>query len=67
MTILQTLMRDKIDPFLNEIVTKSLDNGSVIYSCTPVKGVKVIPTGYFKTEDEAIEAFYNELVKINRI
>lgn len=56
-------MIETIQPFLQDIATKLLPNGETIYSCIPKRGVKVMSTGYQKTEDEAIEFFYNELVK----
>ena len=56
-------MIDSIQPYLKEIATKELPNGDLIYSCIPKTGIRVLPTGYQKTEQEAIEAFYNELVK----
>lgn len=65
--ILHKLMKEKIEPFLEEIVIKSLDNNGIIYSCVPKKGIRMIPLGYFKTEEEAVEAFYNELVKTDKI
>lgn len=52
-----------IDSYLQEIATKSLPDGGVIYSCIPKLGTKVMSTGYQKTENEARESFYNELVK----
>lgn len=60
-------MKEKIQPFLQEIVSKRTDNDEIIYSCLPKNGVRVLPTGYFKTREEAIEAFYNELVKTGKI
>lgn len=50
---------------IQTIATKKLDNGELIYSCIPKRGVKMMPLGYFKTEQDAIDAFLNELVKIN--
>lgn len=56
-------MSESIQPYLKEIATKLLPNGDSIYSCIPKAGIKVFPTGYQKTDSEAIEAFYNELIK----
>lgn len=56
-------MIDLIQPYLKEIAIKTLDNGDEIYSCIPKDGIKVMPLGYFKTEQQAIEAFYIELIK----
>lgn len=56
-------MLEKIQPYLQEIITKSLPEGGLIYYCLPKRGVKVSPLGYWKTEFESIEAFYNELIK----
>lgn len=56
-------MIQQITPFLKEIVTKILNDESTIYSCVPKRGVKVGPSGYWAAENEAIIAFYDELVK----
>lgn len=56
-------MTEKIQPFLQEIVTKEISNGDTIYSCLPKRGIRIMSTGYERTEREAIEAFFNELVK----
>jgi hypothetical protein len=60
-------MIDSIQPYLKEIAIKTLDNGDNIYSCIPKDGIKVLPTGYQKTEQQAIEAFYTELIKKGHI
>jgi len=68
-----TTKLQQIQPFLKEIATKEEPQvytdqvPGLIYSCIPKKGVKTMPTGYYKTEEDAINAFYNELVKINSI
>jgi hypothetical protein len=59
-------MRDKINPFLAEVLTKETPAGT-IYCCMPKAGIRIVPTGYFDTEDKAIEAFYNALVLKNII
>lgn len=58
-------MIQQITPFLQEIVTKIPSDNSIVYSCIPKRGIKVGPLGYWATEDEAVTAFYNELVKNN--
>lgn len=56
-------MKQQITPFLQEIATKTSNDESTIYSCVSKRGIKVGPSGYWATEEEAIQAFYNELVK----
>jgi hypothetical protein len=59
-------MREKIEPYLLETVTKQTPEGT-IYCCMPKAGIRIIPTGYFQTEQLAILAFYNALVAKNII
>lgn len=46
---------------IQTIATKTLDNGELIYLCVPKRGVKIMPLGYFKTKEEAVEAFLKEI------
>lgn len=56
-----------IDPYLQIIKMKVLDNGNLIYSCLPKKGIKVMPTGYWATEQEAKDSFQHALIEAGYI
>lgn len=43
--------------------SKEMDNGTTIYCTISQPGVRVLPLGYFFSEDEAVDALYSYLTE----
>lgn len=61
------VLKEKLREKLERVDTKTLDDGTVIYSPIPKDGKRTLALGYFSSEEEALQAFYDYLVENKKI